>query len=1151
MRFRIIYLFFILVLFSIFVSADIGDKIVSEGKDKAMESACKSKQFSEACSAYSALQDPTGKLLSELGPQASMLISGIKDPLRTGKGAAISRIIESMPPETQAAFQFYDKFKGYLSQVKEFSGEDEVEQYKTDYEDDAAIVRKGGEDYFIVPKEYNMLDENTLVGAITGFVIQDDGGPEITFKKITEDTSKKPLQMDGYKILNSKKDTEITLKEYKDGKKELSIKNGEGNIEIHGKIYAIAPDKEGSIEYAEFTSKTKNKYNFNYNSIEYKFDVNAGQRLKFDPKNNIEANVPLNIKIPETDKTPAYNYDIKGDYKVNIKNGVPYYVDFKPKGSFCDNLKCDNLKVDSKKEFKLCIGEFSFKEECSKVKNAFGYSIDKDVSTYHSIGEIDYNVKETRINAKSNSETILAVGKEASVLNVEKNGDSVNVKHGGRSFIVDKNGDASLDVETFNKEYKIDKNFVIGYGDSNIVMTKKGSCSIYTKNGNTQCIDKGILNLIGAKEIRNKEKTRQLILERAIKQNELSMDYLSGGGELLAGFNAWTNCISRFKQDKCIKESEDILNYNNDLIFIRKRMESGESYESAIEKLKNADPEGYNRIKKSPLHEYLTKGIKNDGSISPNALTSVIPKYKEQAECSFLEGCDPGARLALASIGADNTLFYLNKPVYDAKGVLIGIPNSGIYSELTPINEILYNKQPINYKELERKIPQSEFKKHISEYPQLGSEKAVLGISGVKGVVQVLAPGPTPSGWDDYVKNFRNLHENAKKGVGPVPVAVDANGNYLFYSDIKDKLDDQTELFNEIKNINPHLFGLIDENYKLARSDESVNIYEYVTPLDVATIITPTTALKGLKFAKVLVRTEKGARLSLVGDAFKTLKLGSASRIGAVTELVEARTSLSITDDLIKSGLIRCASPCTLGDIKILLTKANVEPNRINEFEKYIKTDKGLDRLRLRNGLGQNLDLVKKSVVNSNDLQDLKSIKAVLEDIKETGFPSNFPNKNALNDIDNFIKEISIKEKKIKQDLTVTIDFTDEKIFKKGIAEYNIEKTYDLGDKGTLSFIKIRENYFRLYTTNKAGVSGAIEIPETGNIDELIEYVKLDTKLDVEKTIYPNKIRIKNIGNGKDLIITIEIEKKVRAIGGYLKYGKITDKKEVTSLSLK
>jgi len=98
-----------------------------------------------------------------------------------------------------------------------------------------------------------------------------------------------------------------------------------------------------------------------------------------------------------------------------------------------------------------------------------------------------------------------------------------------------------------------------------------------------------------------------------------------------------------------------------------------------------------------------------------------------------------------------------------------------------------------------------------------------------------------------------------------------------------------------------------------------------------------------------------------------------------------------------------------------------------------------------------------------------------------------------------------------------------------------------------LSFVKIDKDY-KLYTTNKLGVTGALEIPDTGDIDEFIKYIKLNTKLEVEKTTFPNKIRIKNVGDGKDLIITIKIEEKIRAAESYVKYGRITWKDEVTSL---
>ena len=109
---------------------------------------------------------------------------------------------------------------------------------------------------------------------------------------------------------------------------------------------------------------------------------------------------------------------------------------------------------------------------------------------------------------------------------------------------------------------------------------------------------------------------------------------------------------------------------------------------------------------------------------------------------------------------------------------------------------------------------------------------------------------------------------------------------------------------------------------------------------------------------------------------------------------------------------------------------------------------------------------------------------------------------------------------------------------------------------------------------DEKGCEKAIDLAEQGAKNNLIGYTKnvraernipnyipryrtssIEWKLYLEDPIAGTKIPLKreqqiirNIGGGKDLIITIETEKKIRASGDYLKYGKITNKEEVTSI---
>src|SRR3989338_7275760 len=167
MRFKIIFLVFLLISLVI-VNAAVED-FVKDGTKKAI---CKSEEGSAACQAYGALNDPTGKLLNELGPQAMQFFSGVKDPLGTGKSIVMEKLIDSLSPEEQSAIQFYNKFHGYLGKVNDFFSKDEANKYEADYEEGNAVVKKDGEPYFVVPPEYDMLeekDETATAAVVTGF----------------------------------------------------------------------------------------------------------------------------------------------------------------------------------------------------------------------------------------------------------------------------------------------------------------------------------------------------------------------------------------------------------------------------------------------------------------------------------------------------------------------------------------------------------------------------------------------------------------------------------------------------------------------------------------------------------------------------------------------------------------------------------------------------------------------------------------------------------------------------------------------------------------------------------------------------------------------------------------------------------------------
>src|SRR3989344_4279106 len=409
MKFKIIF------LVSLLISLVIANAAVEDfAKDGAKKAICKSKEGSAACQAYDALNDPTGKLLNELGPQAMQFFSGVKDPLGTGKSIVMEKLIASLPPEEQSAIQFYNNFHGYLGKINNFFSKDEANKYEADYEDGNAIIKKDGEPYFVVSPGIVIPEDNNK---ITGGVVTDtknvkepielktsEDKPKIPF--VCSANSCKKIKANGFEVFNLKKDDSIEFEEDPNtGIKKFRIIKGNLELKINGKPMGIIKngefrtkkkDKIEYIEYAKFDSVSGGKYTFNYNNLDYNFDVGKNGFVLFDPKNVI-------------------------------------------KGKFCDNLKCDNLEASSKEMFTLCIGEDSFKNICPKKTNSLGYKIDKEgFEIYNSRGLIDYKIKETKINGKKGSETILAAdSKNNHLLNVIKNGNGVDFNHGGRAFVID------------------------------------------------------------------------------------------------------------------------------------------------------------------------------------------------------------------------------------------------------------------------------------------------------------------------------------------------------------------------------------------------------------------------------------------------------------------------------------------------------------------------------------------------------------------------------------------------------------------------------------------------------------------------------------------------------------------------------------------
>ena len=392
------------------------------------------------------------------------------------------------------------------------------------------------------------------------------------------------------------------------------------------------------------------------------------------------------------------------------------------------------------------------------------------------------------------------------------------------------------------------------------------------------------------------------------------------------------------------------------------------------------NPEIYNKIINSPLHKYLSEGINDDGSINLKKLQNIIPLYEKNAKCSFMEGCDPGALLSLSSINADYTLSKMNTPL-NIEGELV-TPYSGIYSQLSPMKR-LYGKETVYPKielgEYYKVLNTGASSKNLEENLLIQIKKTFPSFNPkpVLGRDTIFIPPPaTPSAWKDFVKTFNDLNNKAKISNGPIPYTIDIYGDSLDFDSIQFKLDEQTRLFDEINKKDPNLFKDIDKHYKLAQSDDTLKFYDFVTPFDVATIaVSP--ALKGVKLI-----TSAGGKLDLVPDALKGLSplTKLSNKVPEINKLVEARNALKVADALTDSRIMLCSSPCKFSKEYIkLLEIAKVETTQIDKVKSYINR---IDETVLANKYIEKYGVLTKSVNYVDNIEDVKSIEIVLNDIR-------------------------------------------------------------------------------------------------------------------------------------------------------------------------
>ena len=996
MRFKIIFLVFLLISLVI-VNAAVED-FVKDGTKKAI---CKSEEGSAACQAYGALNDPTGKLLNELGPQAMQFFSGVKDPLGTGRSIVMEKLIASLPPEEQSAIQFYNNFHGYLEKINDFFSKDEANKYEADYEDGNAIIKKDGEPYFVVSPGIVIPEDNNK---ITGGVVTDtknvkepielktsEDKPKIPF--VCSANSCKKIKANGFEVFNLKKDDSIEFEEDPNtGIKKFRIIKGNLELKINGKPMGIIKngefrtkkkDKIEYIEYAKFDSVSGGKYTFNYNNLDYNFDVGKNGFVLFDPKNVIKGKAPLKIDYPKIGKKEAYSYKIEGDYSIITKNGIPSYIDYSKNGKFCDNLKCDNLEASSKEMFTLCIGEDSFKNICPKKTNSLGYKIDKEgFEIYNSKGLIDYKVKETNINGKKESETQLAVDnkKKGISLNIVKSGNGVKFIQSGRGFEIDNKGNLNVYAGSFSTKYKSGKDFLVSSGGVIIHMTKSGICDITAGKNKVSCINDGLLNLVVPTNKNIRAEQQKNILDNYIRSNKAEETKLLGAspeteklglGDYVNVVGTFVDCKSRIKM-KCQERAEDLNKLNEALQIVRDDIYKGIDPKKAVEKLKGFKDTDYSKeyeIINSRILPVLTNAVNKDGTINIDYLNDKeIKKLSKEKECGitgFVKGCtNTNEKIMHAYYNKEihNTLS--NTPIIE-KGVIIDPVNSNLYREVYSSIEDYkdYNQIALN----KLKQPQERtagYETKLTSGAEPGMKK--LNVQRIEPVKE------TPSAFIDFMKEFKKLDDSSQAGINPKPFVI-VNGEVKFYYDMEDSINSEVSRLNNINNANPKLFGQMDTAWQGAYVQETGTvelISEFLSPADI--VLSATVVGGGIR---VLERTSKGV-----------LKLTDLAKTGKVLEVMKAAKGDRIIGDMAE-GLIKCYSPCTWKDVKILLEKARIKKEDIEGFKKILNVNDA-DKISNLDNLNvllrpTNRDNILAAINNANTQGEIESIKNVLEQLQE------------------------------------------------------------------------------------------------------------------------------------------------------------------------
>jgi tetratricopeptide (TPR) repeat protein len=396
----------------------------------------------------------------------------------------------------------------------------------------------------------------------------------------------------------------------------------------------VSIDANGTINYAEFTSKKGGSYTFYYGGKDYVISANAGDRIVFDPNNNkltgsslSEKDMSFNLDEEKTEKgyripqrqgsIKAKNFEITLDKEGNIKEmtlsaGGTYYdagnnVTFSSKDSLFISYTGSNIQNYAGNAVSIASTEDVF------VVSSKGAVAIRDGLTKMTYNGLDDNVYATydRDSASFNVQ-----GGDASISNGKhkidvKNGLSVN----------DDNLEFQGDVSEFSVSYSQDgtkkESLKIGYAESENGLE---AYATYSKDGIENTVNLGSLG----KTDRNLYASRK-IAEQGLKA-ELAKDIEKISSEI-------ESKKQRGEDVSALLEKQNILELSEAQISISKLIDA-KDYDKAIAKLESylssspRDPQSEMLAKMSIAELYQAKGENSDAA---GVYKSIQQKYPSKA----------------------------------------------------------------------------------------------------------------------------------------------------------------------------------------------------------------------------------------------------------------------------------------------------------------------------------------------------------------------------------------------------------------------------------------------------------------------------------------------------------------------------------------